>query len=165
MPGFTNFTETYLSSRGLIMTDEETCVVTVAFIEELRERACAWRLEAERLQAERVDEGVCLHGAIDLLERIVKYAREDRAQTPGFTRLARAVDSAESFLRTLSHNVVKPPLGVMPERVWDELHPNPSPEEQKQRARDLFAASLRYSVAGLDEPWQWHEEYLRRMKG
>jgi uncharacterized protein YhaN len=36
--------------------------------------------------------------ATALLERIVKYAREDRAVTPGVTRLARVVNEAREFL-------------------------------------------------------------------
>jgi chromosome segregation ATPase len=37
--------------------------------------------------------------ALDLLHRIVKYAREDRAVTPGYTRLARALEEAEALVR------------------------------------------------------------------
>lgn len=33
-----------------------------------------------------------------LLERIVRYAREDRMQTPGYTRLARALVEADRLL-------------------------------------------------------------------
>src|SRR5690606_30777860 len=33
-----------------------------------------------------------------LLRRIIKYAREDRARTPGVTRLARALAEAEALL-------------------------------------------------------------------
>jgi len=32
---------------------------------------------------------------VRILERIAKYAREDRAVTPGFTRLARALDDLD----------------------------------------------------------------------
>lgn len=38
--------------------------------------------------------------AESLLGRIVKYAREDRARTPGVTRLARALDEANTLLRS-----------------------------------------------------------------
>lgn len=34
----------------------------------------------------------------ELLARILKYAREDRARTPGATRLARALDEADAAL-------------------------------------------------------------------
>lgn len=44
--------------------------------------------------------GATLDQARGLLERIVKYAREDRAATPGVTRLARALAEAETWLRS-----------------------------------------------------------------
>lgn len=34
----------------------------------------------------------------ELLGRVIKYAREDKAVTPGFTRLARVVDEAFAAL-------------------------------------------------------------------
>jgi hypothetical protein len=40
--------------------------------------------------------------ANDLLVRIIKYAREDGAITPGSTRLARALDDVDSFLANQS---------------------------------------------------------------
>lgn len=37
-----------------------------------------------------------------LLRRVVKYAREDRARTPGVTRLARLVDQIDDYLARTS---------------------------------------------------------------
>lgn len=48
-----------------------------------------------RLLAAHDDAATRLAEATALLERIVKYAREDRATTPGVTRLARALAEAE----------------------------------------------------------------------
>src|SRR5690606_15956251 len=123
--------------------DEETCVVTVAYIEELRERARAWRLEAERLQAELLGMSDRLNLRSSQAETFAKYHTE-RASFGGYGREFH--ERAASFLLDLSTTAVSaPPLGVMPERIWNDLHPNPSAEDQKQRAEDLFAASLRYS--------------------
>jgi hypothetical protein len=36
---------------------------------------------------------------VELLRRIITYAREDRARTPGFTRLARALEEADGLIR------------------------------------------------------------------
>jgi hypothetical protein len=36
---------------------------------------------------------------VQLLRRIITYAREDKARTPGFTRLARALEEAERIIR------------------------------------------------------------------
>ena len=41
----------------------------------------------------------CAPEAVRLLRRITKYAREDRATTPGVTRLARALEEAEAIIR------------------------------------------------------------------
>lgn len=49
--------------------------------------------------------------ATALLERIVKYAREDRATTPGVTRLARALSEAERLL-------FRAPAQPDPEPTW-----------------------------------------------
>ena len=46
-----------------------------------------------------------------LLRRIVKYAREDRAQTPGFTRLARALAEAERLLSATPRTSTRDDLG------------------------------------------------------
>lgn len=66
------------------------------------------RADAESdLQAIQIAKGVLaayqrntkqLVAANALLERIVKYANEDRARTPGVTRLARVLSEAASFL-------------------------------------------------------------------
>ena len=42
----------------------------------------------------------------------------------------------------------KPPLGIMPRKLWDE-----------KRMVDLVDASRRYKKAGMDIPTEWQEEY------
>jgi hypothetical protein len=49
-----------------------------------------------------------LAGATTLLTRIVKYAREDRASTPGSTRLARVLEESERFLFATSSPTAEP---------------------------------------------------------
>ncbi len=53
---------------------------------------------AGRLRAEKAAIGFELADMKSLLARIVTYAREDSAHTPGFTRLARALEEAEKLL-------------------------------------------------------------------
>lgn len=49
------------------------------------------RAEADDFGGEAVRDGERLFERIQVLARIAKYAREDRATTPGTTRLARAL--------------------------------------------------------------------------
>lgn len=47
-----------------------------------------------------------------------------------------------------STEATKPPLGVMPRKMWD-----------KQRQKDLADAMVRYLEAGMKIPAEWIEEY------
>ncbi len=60
-------------------------------VEGLRSELLGARADAAKQFEERM-------ALVDLLGRIVKYAREDRAHTPGTTRLARALAEAEKLL-------------------------------------------------------------------
>ena len=46
-------------------------------------------------------ESEMLDEAVDLLERFVKYVKEDRAVTPGVTRLERVTASAVNWIRDI----------------------------------------------------------------
>lgn len=69
----------------------KTLLERTARIDELLESSLIEWQEI-RESAERARESVAL------LRRICKYAHEDRMQTPGVTRLARAIDEARTLL-------------------------------------------------------------------
>ena len=52
------------------------------------------------------------------------------------------------FSYTRSTEAIKPPLGVMPRKMWD-----------KQRQKDLADAMFRYLETGMKIPAEWIEEY------
>ena len=52
------------------------------------------------------------------------------------------------FSYTRSTEAIKPPLGVMPRKMWD-----------KQRQKDLADAIFRYLETGMKIPAEWIEEY------
>jgi hypothetical protein len=53
---------------------------------------------------------------------------------------------------------VKPPVGVMPLRVWRELLPEPSPRQITARERAVIGAVARRWVAGAPVPPAWLAE-------
>ena len=54
------------------------------------------------------------------------------------------------------HRIVsKPPLGLMPRYLWDESHPNPSPEDVQTRLTQIEEAIERYTDAEIDAPDAW----------
>jgi hypothetical protein len=59
----------------------------------------------------------------------------------------------------------KPPLGVMPEWLWAEFHPSPSPDDESARACDLEAAVERHRGAGREPPRAWLVELAVRRGG
>lgn len=78
-------------ARGLLILRAELVKSTQrAEKAEARERHLTERIHGTAEGGGRDAEG--------LLLRIVKYAREDQATTPGTTRLARALEEAERFL-------------------------------------------------------------------
>ncbi len=61
--------------------------------------------EVARLRAEAQVDSDLFAEAAALLARAIKYAKEDRARTPGKTRLARVLEEAERFLQTQVRDV------------------------------------------------------------
>jgi hypothetical protein len=55
--------------------------------------------------------------------------------------------------------LTKPPLGLMPRRVWDDLNPDPSELRRQMRRCDVEDAIARYAGASLDIPDEWLDEY------
>ena len=53
---------------------------------------------------------------------------------------------------------IKPPIGLMPRRIWDYDHPLPDREELKARYIEVEAAMLRFFAAGIEIPNAWKEE-------
>lgn len=52
----------------------------------------------------------------------------------------------------------KPPIGVMPQFLWDEQHPDPSHDDYMERAFDLEAAIVRYLEADMLPRIEWVKE-------
>jgi len=52
----------------------------------------------------------------------------------------------------------KPPLGVLPLRLWQESNPNPDLATIAKRHIDVCNAVIRYHQAGLHVPPQWLRE-------
>jgi len=52
------------------------------------------------------------------------------------------------------------PVGVQPERLWIEQHPNALPEELLERLTDLHDAMTRYEDARIPVPIAWTNEAL-----
>lgn len=72
-------------------------------------------------------------------------------KTGEYVRNIKRLDSYGLPCRLLGHEAkMKPPLGVMPRELWE-----------KQRARDLFDAMLRYAKAGKAIPGEWPQELLQ----
>jgi hypothetical protein len=53
---------------------------------------------------------------------------------------------------------IKPPIGLMPRRIWDYDRPSPSREELKARYSEVKAAMRRFFDAGIEIPSAWKEE-------
>jgi chromosome segregation ATPase len=87
-----------LSDEGVIQYEraeklESECATLRAAVREKEQLELAACAEADELRAS-------LAAATELLARIVKYAIEDKARTPGTTRLARALNEVKAFLAT-----------------------------------------------------------------
>jgi hypothetical protein len=104
-PTWTDGTETnirsYLreESAAHAIAANPTAVLALLEALEAAERESAYRIDAETRAAKERDEARAeVERLRALLARILKYAREDRARTPGATRLARALDEADAAL-------------------------------------------------------------------
>ena len=53
---------------------------------------------------------------------------------------------------------IKPPIGLMPRRIWDYDRPSPSREELKARYSEVKAAMRRFFDAGIEIPNAWKQE-------
>jgi hypothetical protein len=58
-----------------------------------------------------------------------------------------------------------PPLGVMPESLWNEKYPDGGAETNLARVVQLRGALQRYRDAGKAPPPEWLEELKRREPG
>jgi len=62
-----------------------------------------------------------------------------------------------NLAQTLAETAEKPPIGVMPESVWNW-------HQRRNRMIELMQAMLRYSEAGKPVPVAWCEELMRRIE-
>lgn len=120
--------------KALRIIDAQASALAEARAECERLRAQSRAAEQRWLRAERgrVDAESRLIAANALLERVVKYASEDNARTPGSTRLARALDDIRAHLAD------QEPVAGYPEtfaqRVTDTFR-----TEAEQRVLDAMA--------------------------
>jgi hypothetical protein len=91
-----------------------------------------------------------------LLGRIVKYAREDRATTPGYTRLARALAEAEKLL---SASPAQAPMcrvdvggGPCGDQEPCALHPAQAAEQERGARFSARVSSVEEEYAGKEFP-------------
>lgn len=54
----------------------------------------------------------------------------------------------------------KPPLGLMPRKLWDEQHPNSTREDRAERLLCITGAMQRYDAAGKKVPDEWVVEHF-----
>lgn len=87
---------TALPGQGELPAKQERDLREVAY--DWKEEACRQSRACVALTAERDALQRRVGRAEELLQRFVKYAREDRAVTPGFTRLERLVDETSAAL-------------------------------------------------------------------
>lgn len=58
----------------------------------------------------------------------------------------------------------RPPLGILPEWLWFERHPEPTADDRRQRIEELEALVVRYARAGRRPRAVWVAELaVRRM--
>lgn len=73
-------------------------------------------------------------------------------------------DVDEGILAALYSPLVKPPLGVLPEPQWIELHPRPNVEQLERRVWALETVIKRYRERDVATPPEWADELSRRRR-